>query len=112
MRAAGFMGYAMRIFRMDDGLVVRLPEPLIKEMDLSAGDDVDVTAADHKTIAISKADRDEEFLEKLRALQKPAPEAVGVSKEDRRKAALERLASLNWELPPDYKFDRDEANER
>jgi antitoxin MazE len=35
-----------------------------------------------------------------------------VQKEDRRKVALERLASLNWPLPPDYKFDRDEANER
>jgi antitoxin MazE len=35
-----------------------------------------------------------------------------VQKEDRRKAALERLATRNWTLPPDYKFDRDEANER
>jgi antitoxin MazE len=35
-----------------------------------------------------------------------------VQKEDRRRAALERLTSLNWTLPPDYKFDRDEANER
>jgi antitoxin MazE len=35
-----------------------------------------------------------------------------VQKDDRRKAALERIASLNWMLPPDYKFDRDEANER
>jgi len=30
----------------------------------------------------------------------------------RRKAALERMATRNWTLPPDYKFDRDEANER
>ena len=35
-----------------------------------------------------------------------------VQKGDRRTAALERLASRNWTLPPDYKFDRDEANER
>jgi len=35
-----------------------------------------------------------------------------VQKGDGRKAALERLASRNWTLPPDYKFDRDEANER
>ena len=35
-----------------------------------------------------------------------------VEEEDRRKAALERLAALKWPLPPDYKFDRDEANER
>ena len=35
-----------------------------------------------------------------------------VAKEDRRNAAIERLASRNWTLPSDYKFDRDEANER
>jgi antitoxin MazE len=29
-----------------------------------------------------------------------------------RKAVLERLASLNWTLPADYKFDRDDANKR
>jgi antitoxin MazE len=32
-------------------------------------------------------------------------------KEDRRKAALERLASLNWTLPHDHKFNRDETND-
>jgi antitoxin MazE len=35
-----------------------------------------------------------------------------VQKEDRRKVALERLAARSWTLPPDYKFDRDEANDR
>jgi antitoxin MazE len=35
-----------------------------------------------------------------------------VAKEDRRQRALENLLARNWTLPPDYKFDRDEANER
>jgi antitoxin MazE len=34
------------------------------------------------------------------------------TKEDQRRRALDRMAALNWALPPDYKFDRDEANER
>ena len=34
------------------------------------------------------------------------------TKEDRRRVALERLTSRNWTLPADYKFDREEANER
>jgi antitoxin MazE len=34
------------------------------------------------------------------------------SKETQRRRALDRLAERNWTLPPDYKFDRDEANER
>jgi antitoxin MazE len=37
---------------------------------------------------------------------------VAESKEERRRRAIEQLASRNWTLPPDYKFDRDEANER
>jgi antitoxin MazE len=41
-----------------------------------------------------------------------AEQALVVQKDERRKAALERLATRNWILPPDYKFDRDEANER
>lgn len=83
----------MRIFKLDDGLAVRLPEPLIEEMGLSAGEDVDVRAADHRTIAIAKAEQDREKL-------------------DRRQRALANIRSRNWTLPPDYKFDRDEANER
>jgi antitoxin MazE len=76
------MEHAMRIFKLDDGLVVRLPEPLIKEMGLSAGDDVNVTAADHRTIAISKAEQDRDFVAKLRALQKPAPEGFVWNRND------------------------------
>lgn len=34
------------------------------------------------------------------------------TREDQRRRALERIASRNWTLPPDYKFDRDEANDR
>jgi antitoxin MazE len=34
------------------------------------------------------------------------------TKEDQRRRALDRMAARNWTLPPDYKFDRDEANER
>jgi cytochrome b561 len=32
--------------------------------------------------------------------------------EERRRRALARIAALKWKLPADYKFDRDEANER
>jgi antitoxin MazE len=84
---------AMRIFKLDDSLVVRLPEPLVKEMGLSAGDDVNVTAADHRTIAISRAEQDSE-------------------KVDRRVRFLKEMEQFRWPAPEGYKFDRDEANER
>jgi antitoxin MazE len=34
------------------------------------------------------------------------------TKKDQRCRAIEQLALRNWTLPLDYKFDRDEANER
>ena len=64
----------------------KLPKALVEKMGLSAGDELNIVDVVERTLVVQK--------------------------EDRRKAALERLASLNWTLPPDYKFDRDEANER
>jgi antitoxin MazE len=76
----------MQVFKWGDDLAVRLPEDLVEKMGLKAGDEIDIVDVVERTLVVQK--------------------------EDRRKAALERLASLNWTLPPDYKFDRDEANER
>jgi antitoxin MazE len=58
---------------------------ILDKMGLDAGDDLNAAAAD-RTIAVEKNRRREEALASLRARQ--------------------------WTLPPDYKFDREEANER
>ena len=76
----------MQVSKWGGSLAVRLPKALVEKMGLRAGDEINI---------VDVVDR-----------------ALVVQKEDRRKAALERLASLNWTLPPDYKFDRDKANER
>jgi antitoxin MazE len=55
-------------------------------MGLNAGDEVELTPADARRLAVRKIDRRAEF--------------------------LDRLQEFNWTLPADYKFDRDEANER
>jgi antitoxin MazE len=34
------------------------------------------------------------------------------TREEQRRRALDRMARNNWTLPTDYKFDRDQANER
>ena len=77
----------MLISKWGNSLAVRLPKALVDELGLKEGDELNVVAARNGTIAVE-------------------------TKEDRREAALQRLASLNWTLPPDYKFNRDEANER
>ena len=76
----------MRVLKWGDSLAVRLPKALVEEMGLSTGDEINIVDVVERTLVVQK--------------------------EDRRKAALERLTSLNWTLPRDYKFDRDEANER
>jgi antitoxin MazE len=76
----------MRVSKWGGSLAVRLPKALVARMGLRAGDELNIVDVIERTLVVQK--------------------------EDRRKAALERLASLNWTLPPDYKFDRDEANER
>jgi antitoxin MazE len=76
----------MQVFKMDDSLAVRLPKAVVDELGLKEGDELNIVDLVDRTLVVRM--------------------------EDRRKAALERLATLNWTLPPDYKFDRDEANER
>lgn len=77
----------MQVSKWGNSLAVRLPKALVDELGLKEGDELDVVAARKGTIEVE-------------------------TKEERRRRAIEHLASLQWPLPPDYKFDRDEANER
>ena len=75
-----------QIAKWGNSLAVRLPKALVDELSLKAGDELEVVDA--------------------------ARERLVVVKDERRKRALERLASMRIKLPSDYKFDREEANER
>lgn len=77
----------MQVSKWGNSLAVRLPKALVEELGLKEGDELDVVAARKGTLEVE-------------------------TKEERRRRAIEHLASLKWPLPPDYKFDRDEANER
>lgn len=77
----------MQVSKWGNSLAVRLPKALVDELGLKEGDELNVVAAGNGAIEVE-------------------------TREDQRRRAIERLASLNWTLPPDYKFDRDEANER
>ncbi|MEA2912253.1 MAG: antitoxin MazE [Bradyrhizobium sp.] len=77
----------MQVSKWGNSLAVRLPKALVDELGLKEGDELNVVAAGNGAIEVE-------------------------TRQARRKAALERMAARNWTLPPDYKFDRDEANER
>jgi len=77
----------VQVSKWGNSLAVRLPKALVDKLRLKEGDELDVVAAKNGILEVE-------------------------TKENQRKAALERMAARNWKLPPDYKFDRDEANER
>ena len=77
----------MQVSKWGNSLAVRLPKALVDELGLKEGDELNLVAAGNGAIEVE-------------------------TRQARRKAALERMAARNWTLPPDYKFDRDEANER
>jgi len=77
----------VQVSKWGNSLAVRLPKALVDRLGLKEGDELTVVAAKGDTIEVE-------------------------TRETQRRRAIERLASLNWTLPPDYKFDRDEANER
>jgi antitoxin MazE len=81
------MEQKMLVSKWGNSLAVRLPKALVEQLRLKEGDELNIVAAKDGTIEVE-------------------------TKEQRRRRALERMAERNWTLPPDYKFDRDEANER
>jgi antitoxin MazE len=81
------METAMQVSKWGNSLAVRLPKTLVEELGLKEGDQLNVVAARDGAIEVE-------------------------TQEDQRRRALERMAARNWTLPQDYRFDRDEANER
>jgi antitoxin MazE len=78
------MNMVMKVSKWGNSLAVRLPVELVKELGVKEGDYV-------------SRDR--------LALYKSRPKMT-------REEALEVMHNSRWELPADYKFDREEANAR
>ncbi|HBR1079919.1 TPA: AbrB/MazE/SpoVT family DNA-binding domain-containing protein [Klebsiella quasipneumoniae subsp. quasipneumoniae] len=76
----------MQVAKWGNSLAVRLPASVVEALELREGDDIEIIVEDPRTFAISKKPGDEARLAKLRAFR--------------------------GKLPADFKFERDEANER
>lgn len=76
----------MMVSKWGNSLAVRLPKKLVEALNLSPGDELEVVEASKGKVAVEKIDKRAEFLRQAEAFRFP--------------------------LPEDYKFDRDEANER
>lgn len=76
----------MHVARWGNSLAVRLPKKLVERLGLRAGDELAIVVA--------------------------TGERIEIVKDGRRERALAAIRARNWALPPDYRFDRDEANAR
>lgn len=76
----------MQVSRWGNSLAVRLPKSLVDSLGLKPGDELEIVAASGRRIEVAR--------------------------DDRRERALAAIRSRRWPLPPDYRFDRDEANAR
>ena len=76
----------MQVSKWGNSLAIRIPASVAEALDLKEGDEVDIRVAGTRAF---DADLDRS-----------------------REEALERIKALAIKLPPDWKFDRDEANAR
>ena len=76
----------MQVVKWGNSLAVRLPATIVEALDLKEGDEIEISVAGERKFEVSrKPDREE---------------------------LVKRLRDFRGSLPPDFKFDREEANAR
>jgi antitoxin MazE len=76
----------MRVAKWGNCLAIRLPAAVVEALALKEGDEIEIHVADARELAVARKPGRDEMLRRLRAFR--------------------------GRLPPDFKFDRDEANAR
>jgi antitoxin MazE len=80
------LGASMRVSKWGNSLAIRLPDAVVKSLDLKSGDEIEIVVEGLRRFRVERDSRRERALERLRALKKP--------------------------LPAGFRFDRTEANAR
>ena len=76
----------MRVSKWGNSLAVRLPAVVVEALDLKEGDEIEISIAGKRDFKVARN------WSKVRA--------------------LEQLRQMRWSFPPDFKFNREEMNER
>ena len=76
----------MQVSKWGNSLAIRLPSAVVEALELKEGDDIEIRVAGTGSFEVERKPSREEWLQRLR-----------------------RFRGM---LPTDFKFDRDEANER
>jgi antitoxin MazE len=76
----------MRVAKWGNSLAIRLPSMIVEALELKEGDEVEISVTGERNFEVAR--------------------------DQSRQRALEAIQRLRRPLPPGFKFDRDEANER
>jgi len=76
----------MQVSKWGNSLAVRLPAVVVEALDLKEGDEIEISIAGKRDFKVAR-DRSKE-------------------------RALEQIRQMKWSFPPDFKFNREEINER
>jgi len=76
----------MQVSKWGNSLAVRLPAVVVEALDLKEGDEIEISIAGKRDFKVAR-DRSKE-------------------------RALQQLRQMKWSFPPDFKFNREEINER
>lgn len=76
----------MRVAKWGNSLAIRLPAAIVELLELKEGDEIDIRVAGSREL--------------------------DASRQASRKELIDRLREFEGSLPPDFKFDREEANAR
>lgn len=76
----------MNVGKWGNSLAVRLPKEVVDALGLKEGDEIEITIAGTRRLEVER--------------------------DTTREQALKKLQAMRWPLPPGFKFNREEANER
>jgi len=76
----------VQVSKWGNSLAVRLPAVVVEALDLKEGDEIEISIAGKRDFKVAR-DRSKE-------------------------RALDQLRQMKWSFPPDFKFNREEINER
>jgi antitoxin MazE len=77
---------SVQVSKWGNSLAIRLPAAVVEALQLKEGDEIEVHVAGER--------------------------AFDIARDRSRQSALERIRAMRKELPPDWRFDREDANAR
>jgi antitoxin MazE len=74
--------WAMRVAKWGNSLAIRLPDAVVKALELKTGDEIEVVVSGARRFEITRDRSRERALARLRALKKPLPKGFRLQRDE------------------------------